>query len=341
MLASLRKNLKKGLLQVVVWITLIAMVLTASMTTIVDGIIKIFGLHNYVVSVNGYGVTPEEFLEKKNEARQKIEMIKKQFGPYAEQFIQMSGMKLDPQQIAINDIAQGLLLDIIVRKYKISLDEKYVIENKFQDSYSLKRYSILTFSFKKYLDQVKKEKVSKEELAKFFHDNKDKYSVPEKREATVWKFNLTDYGIKITQAEVEKLYNANKAKYIEEPVKVEIKRILLKFQGKNPSDVRQKATQIKTELVQNPSKFDELAKENSDDITTAAKGGLVGFVSKGQLDPALEEAIFALESDGAITDVIRTEEGLEVVQRVSRKAPKYKSLKDVEANLKKEALNKN
>ena len=212
MLASLRKNLKKGLLQVVVWITLIAMVLTASMTTIVDGIIKIFGLHNYVVSVNGYGVTPEEFLEKKNEARQKIEMIKKQFGPYAEQFIQMSGMKLDPQQIAINDIAQGLLLDIIVRKYKISLDEKYVhqalikqlpkefvdeygnidqqalanllqelhianfdkkikealkrnivnefinsavfvpnyvIENKFQDNYSLKRYAILTFSFKK------------------------------------------------------------------------------------------------------------------------------------------------------------------------------------------------
>ena len=403
MLGSMRKALKKGLLHVVVWITFIAMVLTYSLPDLINLFQRIFGINNYVISVDSSGITREQFSQREGEARQHIEMLKQQFGPYAKMLLEMNGMNMDPQSLALNEVSNELLLNIVVNKYKININDRFIkqaliqqlpkemvdengnineqelsrllknmsladfekkleeslkrsvalelinggvfvpeflIESKYKDLYSSKKYAILNFPIKKYLEAAKKTKVSPEELKDFFHKNKDSYTIPEQRNATVWKFTLENYGTQISKKDIENFYNKNKSQYQEEPAQVHIKRILLKFAGRNPSELRQKATEIKTELVQDPSKFSQLAKQYSDDTESAQKDGDVGFVSKEKIDPALGEAIFALEKDGQISDIIRTEEGLEIVQRVARKTPKYKPLSSVESEIKKDLESK-
>lgn len=398
MLALMRKALKKGLLQFVVWFTFIAMVLTYSMGDILKLIQRVFGLHDYVVSIGSNGITREEFLQKENSVKQKIELIKKQYGPYAAMVMQMYGLDSDPKTIALNESVQKLLFDQITNKYKINVDEnlvkqefirqlpkelvdeqgnfdeqalakllngvsineiekniedslkintaqnlidssifipKFIVDAKYNEAFALKRFSILSFQLSKYFEEAKKSKASEQELKSYYLSNKDNYMVPEKRTATVWKFPLKNFGVAVDQKEVEAFYNKNKNNYIETPAQIEVGRILLKFEGKNPSELRQKAFEIKTELTQDPSKFSELAKKHSDDKDSAVKGGSIGFVEKGKLDPVLEEAVFAFEKDGQISDILRTEEGLEIVQRVSRKAPKFKPLSKVEAEIKK------
>lgn len=84
--------------------------------------------------------------------------------------------------------------------------------------------------------------------------------------------------------------------------------------------------------------FEELAKENSKDPSTAYKGGDLGFFPKAKLEKEIEEIAFSLEA-GQVSDLIKTELGyhiikveetrtiseLEEVDGMEDKAEKYKA----------------
>lgn len=65
--------------------------------------------------------------------------------------------------------------------------------------------------------------------------------------------------------------------------------------------------------------FQALAARASEDARTAAKGGYIGFFGINRFEPAFEDAAFALESDGAYTEPVRSQLGFHVIQRISRK----------------------
>lgn len=60
-----------------------------------------------------------------------------------------------------------------------------------------------------------------------------------------------------------------------------------------------------------PSRFETLARRHSE-CPTAADGGKLGAVTRGQLYPALDRALFEL-SAGAVSDVVESEMGLHLV----------------------------
>ena len=55
---------------------------------------------------------------------------------------------------------------------------------------------------------------------------------------------------------------------------------------------KSKAKSILTQVLQNPSKFQELAKEKSEDPGSAVKGGELGWFAKGTMVPEFEQAAF-------------------------------------------------
>jgi parvulin-like peptidyl-prolyl isomerase len=117
-----------------------------------------------------------------------------------------------------------------------------------------------------------------------------------------------------------------------------LRQILIALPEKATSEEsdRRKAVAAKVvELARGGTSFVELAKQYSDDESTKASGGDLGFLAKGTLADALEDAVAAMEP-GDVRGPIRTERGWLVLQLVERKAGDMKSFDEVKDQLKKQ-----
>ena len=65
--------------------------------------------------------------------------------------------------------------------------------------------------------------------------------------------------------------------------------------------------------------FEEVASRYSDDTSSAPSGGNLGFFKKGEMIPALEAVVFAMET-GEVSRVIQSSQGLHVLKVTDRRA---------------------
>lgn len=77
--------------------------------------------------------------------------------------------------------------------------------------------------------------------------------------------------------------------------------------------------------------FEALAKEYSEG-PSGAKGGDLGYFSRGQMVPPFERAAFALKS-GAVSDIVETRFGYHLIKAVGKKPGSTKSYEEVKDNL--------
>ncbi len=84
------------------------------------------------------------------------------------------------------------------------------------------------------------------------------------------------------------------------------------------TEARDRADSLRLD-VEAGADFAELARTQSEDPGSAANGGDLGTVVRGQTVPAFEAALFALEP-GDLSDVIETPFGFHVIQMVGREA---------------------
>jgi parvulin-like peptidyl-prolyl isomerase len=76
------------------------------------------------------------------------------------------------------------------------------------------------------------------------------------------------------------------------------------------------ATQL-FDQIKGGASFEELARTNSTDATTSATGGDLGWITRGQMDPAFENAAFALQP-GEISQPVQTPYGWHVIKVLDR-----------------------
>ncbi|MFY0519107.1 peptidylprolyl isomerase [Lysinibacillus sp. UGB7] len=115
--------------------------------------------------------------------------------------------------------------------------------------------------------------------------------------------------IEITDEEVEQYFKDNKDSYGQEE-QVEVRHILLEDEV---------TAQEVLKKVQAGEDFTTLAKDYSIDTVTSEDGGNLGYISKGQMDEAFEEAAFVLEVNG-VSDIVQSAEGYHVI-KVTAKVP--------------------
>ncbi len=97
---------------------------------------------------------------------------------------------------------------------------------------------------------------------------------------------------------------------------VKVRHILL--QGKS-SETRQAAEALLRELRAGAD-FAELARKNSIDKGSAAKGGELGFFGRGRMAKEFEEAAFQLQKIGELSGVVETQFGLHILQLQEQRA---------------------
>jgi peptidyl-prolyl cis-trans isomerase C len=142
--------------------------------------------------------------------------------------------------------------------------------------------------------------------------------------------------IKIGDAEISQYYNDNKDKFAQGP-RVKVRQILV------PTEPEAKA--ILAQLKKGED-FSKLAKEKSKD-PSSQRGGDLGWVTQGRMDPAFEKAAFALKK-GELSGIVKSSFGYHIIICDDIEAKKEKKLEDVKHQIemqlqrekKEEAVNK-
>ncbi len=124
--------------------------------------------------------------------------------------------------------------------------------------------------------------------------------------------------ITITDEDLKKKYEADKNSYEQ----VKARHILIAFKGSpaaqegkpelTEEQAKAKAEDLHKQLVAGAN-FDELAKKESDDVGSGARGGDLGAFGRGQMVPEFEKAAFEGKK-GDISPVVRTQFGYHIIK---------------------------
>ena len=120
--------------------------------------------------------------------------------------------------------------------------------------------------------------------------------------------------VSVDTSEVEAYYKTHQDEF-NQPAQARVRHIFFRIDSgaaqPQVDAVRARATHVLQE-ARNGSDFADLARLHSEDAT-AASGGDLGFIKRGQALPEFEEVIFTMKQ-GDISDVIRTPNGLHIVK---------------------------
>ncbi len=183
------------------------------------------------------------------------------------------------------------------------------------------------------------------DLQTYFNQHRAQFQVPEQRAVGVLVADQAKVAdtIQVSDAQEQAYYNANLDQY-RTPERVSVRHILLMTTGKSQPEVeqiRKKAEDLLKQLRAGAD-FAELAKKNSQDPGSAANGGDLGWIVRGQTVKNFEAAAFSLKPK-QISDLVTTEYGFHILEVMEHQDAHVKSLaevkNDIAALLKKQAAN--
>jgi parvulin-like peptidyl-prolyl isomerase len=171
------------------------------------------------------------------------------------------------------------------------------------------------------------------------------------------------YGVKVTKADIDAaykkitdsnggptevnkllndLYGMNEKEFrllirdqlLREKVK---KDVLVQVQAKHilMSD-QKKAQDVLNQVKADPSKFDALAKQYSEDTASRDKGGDLGFFGRGVMDPAFEDAAFKVKKGDVVPDLVKTKFGYHIIMVTDRRGKVDQKYEDFISTLRKQ-----
>jgi len=218
-------------------------------------------------------------------------------------------------------------------------EPEWRVRSRYVQKELAKKFSLYTFGLDSYIEEVKKNVITKTELKNYF-DNQNRsfkrYWVPEKRTGKVWAFDAQGYGVNVSDDEIKTYYDDYKQKkYIEASVKLTVRKIVIPFTNpKEQKEAFEKARSLHAELLKDSSLFAQKAKEISLDQETAKNGGLMPEFSRGTHAREFEKAAFLLKKDGDISAVVREQDSFMIVRRVKRVPAIVKSFSSVSGSIK-------
>ena len=181
---------------------------------------------------------------------------------------------------------------------------------------------------------------SDEELQTYYKANADKFQSAERAdiEYVVLDLAAVQKGIVVPEAELKSYYEQNAARLagLEERRASHI--LINADKGASAAErdaARVKAQSLLAEVQKSPNQFAELARKNSQDTGSAAKGGDLDFFGRGAMVKPFEEAAFALKK-GETSGVVETEFGFHIIRLTDIKLPEQKSFESQRAKLEQE-----
>lgn len=210
-------------------------------------------------------------------------------------------------------------------------------------------------------EKIFKDPVLKEQFKTFLSENKMKesdFDAMLRENLLLNKFMEAKGGeaVKVTDAEVKNFYEKNTDQF-KVPESIHAKHILVKaivpqmkqeIRKDNPKitdaelekDIAKekkereaKAEKLYQEVKANPAKFEELAKKNSEDPTSAVKGGDLGYMPEGTVDPSFWQAAEKTPEGKLHQGVVASQFGYHIIKVLDHKAPHQQTFAEAKDNI--------
>lgn len=175
------------------------------------------------------------------------------------------------------------------------------------------------------------------EVEAFYKANQAQFSAPEQAGIEYVELDLAalGQGLALTEAELRKAYADDISSY-SVPEERRASHILVKVeQGAGAAErekAKAKAEALLAEVRKTPAAFAELARKNSDDPGSAARGGDLDFFGRGQMVKPFEEAAFALKK-GEISGIVESDFGYHIITLTAQRGGQNRPFEEVRAEV--------
>lgn len=181
------------------------------------------------------------------------------------------------------------------------------------------------------------------EIEAFYKANAQMFQAPEQAdiEYVVLDIDAVRKGVAVNEADLKTYYEQNTARLAGKEERRASHILLAAPQGDaaKREAAKKKAQELLAQVKAKPDTFAEVARKNSQDPGSAAKGGDLDFFARGAMVKPFEDAVFSMKK-GEISDVVESDFGFHIIRLTDIKAPAQKTFEqmrpELEAELKKQ-----
>lgn len=168
---------------------------------------------------------------------------------------------------------------------------------------------------------------SKEKMEEYF--NKSIAQIREERKETLKEQQTIKLvqqkivgDVKMTPSEIRKYYNSlpqDSLPFIPTTVEVEIITMEPKIPIQEIDDLKERLREFSDDVNNGKKDFATLARLWSEDKVSAMRGGELGFMGKGLLDPAFASVAFSLTDPKKVSKIVESEYGYHIIQLIEKR----------------------
>lgn len=304
------------------------------------------------VLFSGCGLKSRETIIKVNDTQIQRAQFDKMFNAQAKNtMLGQMGIKIDKkkngfmyyliQDRVVNELIVKALLEQEAEKRGIKVTEEDIngqieslmaqVGGKNELAKILKQHDISQADFKNDVAQEIKMKrlakdvggvsVSDSEVKKYYDQNPDKFHYPDKVRASHILIEANPEAIR------EQLLNDIRYKNLDnKALQAKVDEVMKEREAK--------ANEILAQVKATPDDFAKIAKENSQDKTTAINGGDLGFFAAKEMVPEFSKAAFALKPNTMTDKLVKTQYGYHIIKATDRMAASTQPFEKVKVNLK-------
>lgn len=179
-------------------------------------------------------------------------------------------------------------------------------------------------------------KPTDEAIKKFYEDNSARFQIPEQVRVEYVLLNAEALAAEpIPAEEIRQFYESNAARF-GEPEQRQASHILISIKpdasAADKTKALEKARQLAEQIRKSPSSFADLARKNSDDPGSAAKGGDLGYFGRGMMVKAFEDAAFSMKQ-GETSEPVLSDFGYHIIRVTGIRPGKTRTLEQVRAEI--------
>ncbi|HEX5363006.1 MAG TPA: SurA N-terminal domain-containing protein [Gallionella sp.] len=196
-----------------------------------------------------------------------------------------------------------------------------VVDNVVRLNEQQRTISVATIGFESFLARAE---ISDAAVQDYYQQNQKAFHVPEQVRVEYVKFSADDLQAKEqVQEDVLRRYYDEHQQEFGTPEERRAAHILITAAVTAPQAdqdaAKARAEQLLQQVRQNPARFAELAKANSQDTGSAVNGGDLGFFGHGMMVKPFEDAAYALKP-GEISGVVKSDFGYHIIKLLEIKS---------------------